>query len=113
LNRKDVIQESRGTEPPLVFINNLYAQLDRQEGQPPRGTTPAYGIFIVNFLGALEASFRLGVGRKVSRYFMGDGLPNHGEQPRIEHLIKNRRFPQQNPMTFLSCTNEDDQVEWM
>ena len=37
-------------------------------------------------------------------------MPNHGEQPKIESLIKNRPYPENNPVTFLSCTNEDDQV---
>lgn len=27
--------------------------------------------------------------------------------------MKNRAEPSANPVTFLSCTNEDDQVEWM
>lgn len=38
-----------------------------------------------------------------------DGTPNPGEQQKIEHLIRNRPFPEQNPITFLSCTNEDSQ----
>ncbi|KAL3900686.1 MAG: hypothetical protein SGCHY_001162 [Lobulomycetales sp.] len=105
LNRQTVIQEARGNVPPHVFANKVYAQLDQEASILPRGTTPAFA--------ALQNSLKSGQGRRVSRYFFGDGVPNHGEQPRIEHLIKNRPFPEQNPITFLSCTNEDDQVEWM
>jgi len=31
----------------------------------------------------------------------------------IVNILKNRASPAENPVTFLSCTNDDDAVEWM
>lgn len=31
----------------------------------------------------------------------------------IVNIVKNRPEPEMNPVTFLSCTNEDEAVEWM
>ena len=46
---------------------------------------------------------------------MGDGVPNGGQYAckQIRDLIINRPNPQNNPFTFMSCTNDDDAVEWM
>ncbi|KAL3900685.1 MAG: hypothetical protein SGCHY_001161 [Lobulomycetales sp.] len=105
LNRRDVIQENRAGKLPQQFCSHIWGLLDALAGNLPSGTTPAFR--------ALSDSINHGQGRKVSRYFFGDGTPNPGEQQKIEHLIRNRPFPEQNPITFLSCTNEDSQVEWM
>jgi hypothetical protein len=40
-------------------------------------------------------------------------VPNHGEQAQIEQLVINRLDPEDSPLTFLSCSNEDSEVEWM
>merc|ERR1719162_2829033 len=56
-----------------------------------------------------------GQGQSIARYFFGDGLPNGGQYAikEICHIITHRANPAQNPITFLSCTGEDEQVEWM
>merc|ERR1712113_504535 len=56
-----------------------------------------------------------GQGHSIARYFFGDGLPNGGQAAinEIVQIIKNRQSPEMNPVTFLSCTNEDAAVEWM
>ncbi len=49
------------------------------------------------------------------RYFFGDGVPDGGETAckAIHKLVTNRPDPQGNPLTFISCTDQDDDVEWM
>jgi hypothetical protein len=61
----------------------------------------------------LQESFLRGQGASISRYFFGDGLPNGGIQAvdAIIKLLKNRASPESNPVTFISCTNEDEAVE--
>jgi len=46
---------------------------------------------------------------------MGDGVPDGGVGAcrEIETLIINRPSPENNPFTFMSCTNDDQAVEWM
>merc|ERR1711935_791214 len=51
----------------------------------------------------------------IARYFFGDGMPNGGQSAitSIVELLLHRINPEGNPVTFISCTNEDDAVEWM
>jgi len=107
LNRKDRITLKRNGMSPEAFLQGAVAQIDTQFARGPSGTTPA--------LEKLQESFLRGQGVSISRYFFGDGLPNGGRRAiqEIVRIVKNRQEPQQNPLTFLSCTNEDEAVEWM
>jgi len=107
LNRLDRLNLKRNGRNPQQFVAETNAQIDAVFRQGPSGTTPA--------LEKLRDSFLRGQGIKIARYFFGDGLPNGGltaiEQ--LTQLLKDRADPEQNPITFLSCTNEDQAVEWM
>mmetsp|Transcript_18150 Transcript_18150/g.20342 ORF Transcript_18150/g.20342 Transcript_18150/m.20342 type:complete len:447 (+) Transcript_18150:168-1508(+) len=110
LNRKDRLSIKRDgmtdTSPKSV-IRSAYAQIDALFAVGPTGTTPA--------LEKLQESFARGSGKSISRYFFGDGKPNGGQTAinAIIQLLKNRSDPDQNPVTLLSCTNDDEAVEWM
>merc|ERR1712100_386936 len=71
------------------------------------GTTPA--------LEKIRSSLQGNPSMSIARWFFGDGVPNGGRQAQreITRLLVTRPNPESNPMTFISCTNEDDQVEWM
>jgi hypothetical protein len=108
LNRPDVlqIQHAKG-QTPEQFISATNAMIDGVVSRPPSGTTPALEV--------LQRSFAEGRGKRISRYFFCDGQPNGGEKAKrnIKNLAMNRHDPQNNPLTFLSCTGEDEEVEWM
>lgn len=107
LNRPDRISLAREGRDPAAFIADAHRRIDRVFGTQPGGTTPA--------LERLRDSIRGASGASVALYFFGDGVPNGGEeaQRKIIDLLMNRQNPPGNPITFLSCTNEDSQVEWM
>jgi len=107
LNRKDRISLKRNGRTPKVFMKNSFEQIDSCFKKGPSGTTPA--------LEKLQESFLRGQGANIARYFFGDGKPNGGMQAinEIVNILKKRPYPEQNPMTFLSCTDDDDAVEWM
>ena len=109
LNRLDVLELQRGTgESPQAFYQRVQRMLDLEFSQTPNGGTPA--------LEAIRSSLtRHSSGKAVLRYFFGDGVPNGGTPAceQIAQLIQNRSDPARNPFTFISCTNEDSQVEWM
>jgi len=107
LNRKDRIALARNGRDPKTFLADANAQIDAVFARPPAGTTPA--------LEKLQESFMRGQGASIARYFFGDGLPNGGITAinEITKILKNRSSPEMNPMTFISCTNEDEAVEWM
>ncbi len=47
-------------------------------------------------------------------YLFSDGLPNDGgDEKAVEGLIVGRRNPQKQPITLISCSNNDEDTEWM
>jgi hypothetical protein len=107
LNRRDIITLTRQGRDPKSFLADAYGQIDACFARPASGSTP--------FLEKLKDSFIRGANKSVARYFFGDGAPNGGQVAKREivNILTNRQNPSANPMTFLSCTNEDEQVEWM
>lgn len=108
LNRPNVLtlQRNQG-ELPTQFIQRVEDILIQAFQRGPAGTTPARE--------AIEASLNRNYGRATLRYFLGDGVPNGGTVAcrQIQSMLMNRPNPERNPFTFFSCTNQDDQVEWM
>ena len=107
LNRKDRITLRRQGRTPEEVLADATAQIDAVFARGPSGTTPA--------LEKLQESLLRGQGASIARYFFGDGVPNGGRQAieAIIQLLLHRSNPEQNPVTFISCTNEDEAVEWM
>lgn len=107
LNRKQRITLTRNGRTPDVFMADAYNEIDAVFQWGPRGTTPAFE--------KLQESLLRGQGATIARYFFGDGKPNGGQQAiqAIVDLVMTRNDPESNPITFISCTNEDEAVEWM
>ena len=107
LNRKDRISIKRNGRSPEALLKDSQAQIDNVFRKGPYGTTPAFE--------KLRESLLRGQGHNIARYFFGDGKPNGGTQAieAIVQLLVNRSNPEGNPLTFISCTNEDAAVEWM
>lgn len=107
LNRHDIVNLVHNGEPPEQFIQKANSEIDRVTYREPDGRTPARE--------SLERSLREGQGKRVSRYFFCDGEPNGGENDKnqIKQMLIRRQDPAGNPMTFLSCTGDDQEAEWM
>jgi hypothetical protein len=107
LNRKDRTSLKRNGRDPKAFLADAIGQIDRLFSKSPSGGTPAFE--------KLQESFAMGSGKNVARYFFGDGAPNGGNNAKMEivKLLCSRPNPAQNPVTFLSVTDEDEAVEWM
>jgi len=107
LNRTDRISLRREGKTPQHFVTFAYESIDAVFARAPSGSTPA--------LEKIQESLLRGQGVNISRYFFGDGMPNGGQQAvnEIIKILRNRADPEQNPMTFLSCTDDDAAVEWM
>ncbi len=107
LNRPDRIVLQKDGRTPDAFVRDAYGQIETSFSRGPSGTTPAYE--------KLRDSFLRGQGSNIARYFFGDGKPNGGKAA-VDAIIKmlvDRPNPEENPLTFISCTNEDEAVEWM
>jgi hypothetical protein len=107
LNRTDHVVLKRNGRDPASFLADAYRQIDQVFARGPAGTTPV--------LEKLQDSFINGQGKNIARYFFGDGVPNGGVQAQqeITRILCSRQNPAGNPVTFISCTNEDAAVEWM
>jgi len=107
LNRSDRVSLTRGGRDPKSFLMDAHRRIDAAFVRSASGTTPALEK-IRNSLGANP-------NMSIARWFFGDGVPNGGEmaQKEITRMLVQRPNPESNPMTFISCTNEDIQVEWM
>lgn len=108
-NRRNTVNLSRqGSETPEQYISRANLDIDRAfNAEKPMYRTPALRV--------LQKSIDQGRGKSVSRYFFCDGQPDGGahEVDQIKGLIKNRQNPERNPITFMSCSEIDDDVEWM
>jgi hypothetical protein len=107
LNRTDHVVLKRNGRDPASFLADANRQIDKVFARGPAGTTPV--------LEKMQDSFINGRGRSIARYFFGDGVPNGGVQAEreITRILCARENPAGNPVTFISCTNEDAAVEWM
>jgi hypothetical protein len=107
LNRPDQVVLKRNARDPKSFLADAHLQIDRVFAKGPAGTTPV--------LEKLQTSFINGQGKDIARYFFGDGVPNGGlqAQKEITRILCARQNPEGNPVTFISCTNDDAAVEWM
>lgn len=107
LNRRTQVILTRQGRDPQSFLAEAHRQIDQAFSAGPSGTTPA--------LEKLQESILAGQGKSIARYFFGDGMPNGGDfaQKEIIKILTHRQNPAGNPITFISCTNEDSQVEWM
>jgi hypothetical protein len=108
LNRADIMEIKKNDgETPQDFYNRAMALIGQQWAKPPGGTTPA--------LERIRESLQRSPGVAGLRYFFGDGAPNGGAMAAmtITQLLITRPNPQLSPFTFMSCTNDTAQVQWM
>ncbi|KAJ3269145.1 hypothetical protein HDV01_001723 [Terramyces sp. JEL0728] len=107
LNRPDIIRIDRSSSSPQEFLNQVTRQVEQGFQRGPNGGTP--------FLERIRDSLNSYQNQKTIRYFFGDGVPNGGKAAidQIVKMVSYRPNPQDNPITFVSCTGEDDDVEWM
>ena len=108
LNRTDTLELKRlDNEAPKQYIQRTEMLLNETFGQSPSGLTPALQV--------IQASLSRYPGQATLRYFLGDGVPNGGDTAcrQIEQLLIHRAQPQRNPFTFMSCTGNDADTEWM
>jgi hypothetical protein len=107
-NRQDVIELKRDNrENPEQFMQRACCSIGKCWQRTPSGTTPARE--------RIAESLQRCQGQAMLRYFFCDGVPNGGALAcrEITQMLINRQNPQQNPFTFMSCTDVDEDTEWM
>jgi hypothetical protein len=106
LNRSDVIVLDRDkNKTPEEFTRDAHEKISQAFKKLPDGVTPIYS--------RLKKSLSESSG-KTMHYVFSDGepTPSDGTIQDVIDLVKNRKDPQNNPITMLSCTDNDKEVEW-
>jgi hypothetical protein len=97
-------------EPPAVFYQRVKAIIEDGMDFKPQGQTPLFECLQESFARQHHQGTK-----KVVRVLFSDGRPD-GEQRAIKgitDLLQNRRDPQDNPVTFLSVTDDPKDTEWI
>jgi hypothetical protein len=108
LNRPDIIEIiKQNNETPEMFIQRITHIFNNVFSILPSGSTPARDKII--------ESLKRCEGESMLRYFFGDGVPDGGLMSvrDITNIIIHRQNPNQNPFTFISCSSNNSDVEWM
>lgn len=109
LNRSTVIFLSHEGMTPDQFRAKAHAALTDAFARGPTGGTPTLDIMKRAFADAATRS------EPTAFYVFTDGVPNGGDTSvrAICDLLVKRNEPSRSPVTFVSCTNVDDEAEWM
>ena len=105
LNCRDQLILTQQGRTPAFVIKDAYDIIDRVFARLLDKTTPT--------MEKLQESLIIGQGKSIVRYFLWDGTSDGGvmAQDKIINILTYREDSERNPMTFISCTNENDQTE--
>jgi hypothetical protein len=79
------------------------------------GTFLSHAVGETPTLHTLQKSLEEAAGHDMptAHYLLTDGVPTDCSVNQLKHVILERKDPKQNPITFLSCTNVDEECRWM
>lgn len=100
LNKKTVLKFSHKGRTPEAFAADVHKEIDKAMAFNPSGCTPLSA--------PLRASLASPV--KTMHYIFTDGEPDNLVE--VKGLVNNRNT-QLHPITFISCTSDDDSANWM
>lgn len=101
-NRTDRIEFTRDGLAPEEFARQAHLKIRTAFTNPPQGGTPTYT--------QLSRAFSE---PNCMHYLFTDGSPSDCTVEQLKQLVLRRQNPKLTPLTFISCTNNDDEAEWM
>ncbi len=104
LNRSTKIQLDRNGKTPEMFANEAHNLIQNAFASQPSSGTPIYG----RLREAFGASYV-----PTMHYLFTDGQPSDATPDQVCNLVLSRNNPQNNPIVFVSCSNEDEATGWM
>lgn len=103
LNRNQVVTLHHTGKNPDQFAKEAHEEVSRAFDLRPSGTTPLYE--------KLSNAFNQ-TQNKMMHYVFTDGLPDGGVE-NVKELVRHRKNPQFNALTFMSCTDKTHEAQWM
>jgi hypothetical protein len=104
MNRTDQFTLVRAGKTPQDFLNEGHSYIRRMFTKSPAGGTPTMRV--------MQQSLNNAVGL-TSHYLFTDGVPKDCSTDDLGRYLAHRPNAQANPLTFVSCTNVDEEAEWM
>lgn len=104
LNRNAKLSLSHQGVTPAEFTAKAHADINGVFKSKPSGGTPIFGRLVEAF-GSTKSS--------TMHYLFTDGVPSDAPVDKVKNLVKNRMNPKLSPLTFISCTENDDEANWM
>jgi hypothetical protein len=105
MNRSDTFTLVHNHKTPEQFAAEGHDNISKMfDSRGPGGGTPTMAMMKKTFSGA--------TGRTM-HYLFTDGVPSDCSTEELALFLKNRSNPQNNPLTLVSCTDEDSECAWM
>ncbi|MDX1900716.1 MAG: vWA domain-containing protein [Gammaproteobacteria bacterium] len=104
LNRNNDLVLTHAGKTPDQFAQEAHQKISAIFKKQPGGQTPAYQKLSQAFQQARSNTMH---------YFFTDGEPSDASTDQMKQLVMQRQNPAMNPLTFISCTNNDEQSNWM
>jgi len=104
LNRANVVYLDRAGKDPTSFLQIAHTEIAKQFVTQPNGGTPIYS--------KLDRTFK-STTTPTLHYLFTDGEPSDARVEKVTELVLKRPNPMQNPITFVSCTNDDSATGWL
>jgi hypothetical protein len=101
-NKANNIELTHRGKTPEQFADEAHKQISRLFNFRPSGRTPLYRC--------LSEAFK--TRNNTMHYVFTDGEPSDANIEQVKELVKTRDA-KMNPLTFISCTNNDEECAWM
>ncbi|MDX1900715.1 MAG: hypothetical protein SFW66_01765 [Gammaproteobacteria bacterium] len=104
LNRNDKLVLNHAGKTPQQYADEAHRAISQAFSRAASGGTPAYRKLSEAFQHSRVSTMH---------YLLTDGVPSDASTDQMKQLVTNRKNPEMNPLTFISCTNEDSEANWM
>jgi hypothetical protein len=104
MNRSDTFTLVHDHKTPEQFAAEGHNAIASMFSRGPGGGTPTMAM--------MKKTFSEFTGPTM-HYLFTDGVPSDCSTGQLAEYLKNRSNPQNNPLTLVSCTDEDSECEWM
>ena len=105
LNRSTDLRLTHAGKTPDQFAKEVHDQIYLAFASPPSGGTPLFA--------KMQNAFNQQTVKGIMHYVFTDGVPSDASIHALGDLVQYRANPKMHPLTFMSCTDNDQEAEWM
>ena len=108
MNAKNIISLQRAGKTMEEFTNEAHTEIANNFSSiAVKYKTPTLRVMTESFQAAMALP------DPTMHYLLTDGVPSDCIVQQVADLIRYRQNPEGNPVTLISCTDQDDESEWM